>query len=322
MAKLHIVCPKCSTKYPVADQKLAGRKVTCKKCSEKFVAQILGADPPPAEDEFSLSPASDPLGDDLFGDFPTSEPTAAASAPALGSLPPKQKTSSSGSFSPVPVLLGIARVTGVAVVVVFAFSSLFPAVGSGQGTSGGRDVSAGPSGPRPSPSGGAFAPPLDRGGSRDEGIYVPPGDDANPPGSVQPNRPMPTPSRPPEDRPRDPFRPGGRPPGMPGGPGFGGRDLAKEAISRMEKEFGADKLVRIECKSISSEQAKEIIETLEPEMIAQTSLHWFDPAIQERVITFPYDGDVRKLASKITFGEVDEVLASERRIRLKSITLP
>ncbi|QDU75995.1 hypothetical protein Pan97_30400 [Bremerella volcania] len=314
MAKLHIVCPSCGTKYPVADQKLAGRRVTCKKCSQKFVAEIQGAAPPP-EEEPLLIPASapDPLGDDLFGDIPTSEP--ALSGPALGTLPPKQNNSSSGSFSVVPVLLGMARVTGVTVVVVIAFSTLYPVAGSGQGAPRDRDVSGGQFGPGPSRGEGAFAPPRGPGGARDEGIYVPPHDGTNQSQSQQPGPP-------PQGQPFGPLGQGGRPPGMPGGPGFGGRDLAKEAISRMEQEFGADKLVRLECESISREQAKEIYEILKQEMIAHTHVHWFDPNIRQRVFTFPYDGDVRELASKITFGEVDEVLVSERRIRLKSITLP
>lgn len=187
MAKLHIVCPNCRTKYPVADEKLAGRRVTCKKCSEKFVAEIQGAAPPP-EDEFSLIPAgaSDPLGDNLFGDFPTSE--AATSAPALGSLPPKQKSSSpGGSFAIVPVLLGVARVTGVAIVVIIAFSQLYTASGSGQGGSNGGNG------------------------------YLPPRGDMNRPGPRQSNpeefgRPRPDFDRQP---PFDPFGQGGRPPGMP-----------------------------------------------------------------------------------------------------------
>ncbi|MFN3149966.1 MJ0042-type zinc finger domain-containing protein [Bremerella sp.] len=187
MAKLYIVCPNCSTKYPVADQKLAGRRVTCKKCSQKFVAEIQGAAPPP-EDELSLIPAggSDPFGGgDLFGDFPTSE--AATSAPALGTLPPKQKSSSpTGSFAVVPVLLGIARVTGVAIVVIIAFSQLYTASGSGQ-----------------------------RGANNNNG-YSPPRGDMNRPAPRQSNpeefgRPRPDLDRRP---PFDPFGPGGRPPGM------------------------------------------------------------------------------------------------------------
>jgi len=321
MAKLFIVCPKCSTKYPVADQRLAGKRVTCKKCSEKFVAEIQGAAPPPQE-EAPLVPASDPLGDDLFGDFPTSE--SAAAAPALGALPSKQVKSSAGSFSPVPILLGAARVLVVAVVVVISFSSLYPSAQAGQGNASGRDVATSDRGSAPARNEGAFAPP-----SRNDAPSQPPRDARSTPpfgpsGFGQP--PSPTPGRPDMGRPDmgrpfDPFGRGGRPPGMPGG-GFGGENIAERAMREMESKYGADKLVRIECKSISSEQAKQIFEILEPEMIAKSTLHWFDPKIGERVLTFPYAGDINDLAAKITFGEVDQVLASERRIRLKSITLP
>ncbi|MBA2113692.1 zinc-ribbon domain-containing protein [Bremerella alba] len=119
MAKLHITCPNCSTRYPVADEKLAGRRVTCKKCSEKFVAEI-ESDAVPALDPFAASsPASDPLGDDLFGDFTSSS---AAASPALGSLPPKKRSSSSGSFPVIPLVLGGVGVLVVVILVVTVIS--------------------------------------------------------------------------------------------------------------------------------------------------------------------------------------------------------
>ncbi|WDI41401.1 MJ0042-type zinc finger domain-containing protein [Bremerella sp. P1] len=436
MAKLHIICPKCSTKYPVADQKLAGRRVTCKKCSEKFVAEIQGADPPP-EDDFMLASPSDPLGDDLFGDFPTSVP--ASSGPALGTLPPKKKRSSSSSLPIVPLVLGGAGVLVLVVVVIFAISALSSMApsGGGQGASSDdlafaahlavmerqfestrqflaaiegingegdipkfittlvgmtselrsyaveiRDIQPLPEYmhkrmekkvkpmtdgllPRMKAAGaklanyrspevttaalnyhsalGELVAVLNEANSRtpqqqaeiDRRLQAERNDqqakeheiqestaanaNSNEPPYEPSGQPMPDSERPPSDRTVDPFGPGFNP-GMPDRSYR--RDPAQDAINDMKKRYGEDKMVRLECKSISSEQFKKIREIIKPWMFAQAYAHWLDPEIRERVIVFPYDGDVNELAAKITFGEVDEVLVEQRRIRLKSITLP
>lgn len=123
------------------------------------------------------------------------------------------------------------------------------------------------------------------------------------------------------NRPFDPFGRGPRPPGMPN-MGPRGRNSTPDFINHLEQDYGADKLVRLEYKKISNDQAKKIGEILEPYMVAKSYTSFFDPNINSYVFMFPYDGDLNELAAKITFGEVDQVLAKERRIRLKSITLP
>ncbi len=312
MAKLFIVCPSCRTKYPVADQKLAGRKVTCKKCSHKFVAEIQGATPPPenelapipSDDPFASSAsASDPLGDDLFGDFPTSE--SAVSAPPLGSLPPKQKKTSSGSgFAVVPVLLSVARVTGVAIVVVVTYSSLFPTPGSGHGAP--RDNAA-------------FGTQGTGGPPQNNRPFSPSSRDRTSPSSEHPDADRP--SAPAPGRPFDPFGQGGRPPGMPNWVPSGPPN-SQRFVEQLEQDFGKDKLVRLEHKPTSTEQYKEIVRVLEPYMINPSHASFFDRKAESQVFIFPYEGDLNQLASKITFGEVDEVLVNKRTIRMKSIALP
>ncbi|MHC2066011.1 zinc-ribbon domain-containing protein [Bremerella sp. T1] len=140
MSKLFIVCPSCQTKYPVADQKLAGKKVTCKKCSEKFVAKIMAATPKkaakpatspapaPADDPFN-----DPLGDDLFADMQASS----SEGPALSSLPPKKRTKSSGSFPIVPVVLGGVGLLVVGILVITVVSLASNGLGDLGGSGGG-----------------------------------------------------------------------------------------------------------------------------------------------------------------------------------------
>ncbi len=140
MSKLFIVCPSCQTKYPVADQELAGKKVTCKKCSEKFVAKITAATPKkaakpaaapapaPADDPFN-----DPLGDDLFADMQASS----SEGPALSSLPPKKRTKSSGSFPIVPVVLGGVGLLVVGILVITVVSLASNGLGDLGGSGGG-----------------------------------------------------------------------------------------------------------------------------------------------------------------------------------------
>lgn len=96
-----------------------------------------------------------------------------------------------------------------------------------------------------------------------------------------------------------------------------GEDFRKQ----LEKDYG-DKLVRLEHKKISVDQTKEIGKVLGPLMINMSYSSFFDPNVDSYVFLFPYDGDLNELASKITFGEVDKVLVGERRIRMKTITIP
>lgn len=99
------------------------------------------------------------------------------------------------------------------------------------------------------------------------------------------------------------------------------RPSGDEFRRQLEKDYG-NKLVRLEHKKISVDQTKEIGKVLGPMMINMSYSSFFDPKVDSYVFLFPYDGDLNELASKITFGEVEEVLVGERRIRMKSITIP
>lgn len=133
MSKLFIVCPNCKARYAVADRNIAGKAVTCKKCSQKFAAKIYAPAPAkeaapvaaaPAEPDLFGSSGNDPFGgsgsDDLFGDMPTSN----SDGPALSSLPPAKRkaASSSGSLPVVPIALAGGGLVVLAVLVIVGIS--------------------------------------------------------------------------------------------------------------------------------------------------------------------------------------------------------
>lgn len=145
MSKFFIVCPNCKARYAVADRNIAGKAVTCKKCSQKFAAKIYT--PAPAKEAAPVAAASaepdlfgasdnDPFdssgSDDLFGDMPTSS----SEGPALASLPPAKRkgTSSSGSLPIVPIVLAGG---GLVLVVVLVIVGISIANSLGDSTGGG-----------------------------------------------------------------------------------------------------------------------------------------------------------------------------------------
>lgn len=139
MEKLFVVCPNCKAKYAVADRSIAGKDVSCKKCSQKFEAKVYVAKaakspkepPPPASaDPLGLG-GSDPFGEnpgseDLFGEMPK--------GPTLAGLPPvpKKQTSSSGSLPLVPIAMAGGGVLVVAIV-IFGVISLASNLGNSSG---------------------------------------------------------------------------------------------------------------------------------------------------------------------------------------------
>ena len=133
MSKFFIVCPHCKAKYAVADRNIAGKAVTCKKCSQKFSAKIYTPAPAKAPAQAAAAPvAPDPFGsgdndpfgssgaDDLFADMPASS----SAGPALTSLPPTKRkaSSSSGSLPIVPIAIAGGVVVVLAVVVLVGIS--------------------------------------------------------------------------------------------------------------------------------------------------------------------------------------------------------
>ncbi|PQO42802.1 MJ0042-type zinc finger domain-containing protein [Blastopirellula marina] len=123
MPKLLVICPNCKTKYPVANQDIAGKQVTCKKCSQKFTAKIYSAKPakatqPPASSDPLGLGSSDPLSsnlgaDDFFADMPAPSST----GPALAPLPAKRKKASAKPFPVMPIAMAGGGVALLAIIV-------------------------------------------------------------------------------------------------------------------------------------------------------------------------------------------------------------
>lgn len=94
--------------------------------------------------------------------------------------------------------------------------------------------------------------------------------------------------------------------------GSRGRPTAEEFREQLAKDYG-NKLVRLEHKKIRSDQSKMMRTLLEPSMMNMSYSSYFDRDVDSYVFLFPYDGNL---------NELEEVLVCERRIGMKSITIP
>lgn len=85
---------------------------------------------------------------------------------------------------------------------------------------------------------------------------------------------------------------------------------------------GAENMVMFEAPSFSHEQIDEIKRRLEGVIDKNGYSSWSGSGQQYAVLLLGYSGDLQQLADQIDFGEVGEVVAEHRIIRLKSLSIP
>ncbi len=169
MSKLFVVCPQCQAKYAVANKDIAGKSVSCKKCSQKFTAKIYVAAPAKTTVAATQTPTSAPPSDlmkaedsDLFGDDTFSDnlfddmPGPSSAGPTLGSLPPvkRKPASSSKKFPIVPLAAAGGGIAILAVLVMVGVSIANSASDFGPGALSDLPTTSGTSGTptRPMPT--------------------------------------------------------------------------------------------------------------------------------------------------------------------------